>query len=81
MREWGRSPGQQHRHDQESALLANPVEIQRHLKGVSYPATREDLLEATRSEDAPPEVLESFESLPEGEEFDGPDDVMEALED
>jgi hypothetical protein len=33
-----------------------------------------------RAEDAPPEVLEALESLPDDEEFDGPDQVMEALE-
>jgi hypothetical protein len=61
-------------------LLANPTEIQRHLKGVDYPADSDELLDVARAEDAPPEVLEALESLPDDEEFDGPDQVMEALE-
>lgn len=61
-------------------MLANPIDIQRHLKGVDYPADREELLETARSEDAPPDVVEALESLPEDEEFDGPDQVMEAIE-
>jgi hypothetical protein len=61
-------------------LLANPIDIQRHLIGVDYPADREELLETARSEEAPPEVVEALESLPEDEEFDGPDQVMEAIE-
>jgi hypothetical protein len=61
-------------------LLANPTDIQRHLKGVDYPADREELLEVARSEEAPPEVVEALESLPDDEEFDGPDQVMEAID-
>ena len=61
-------------------MLASPIDIQRHLKGVDYPADREELLETARSADAPPEVLEALESLPEDEEFEGPDDVMSAIE-
>ena len=62
-------------------MSANPIEIQRHLKGVDYPADRSELLDTARSENAPPEVVEALESLPEDEEFEGPDDVMEAVED
>jgi hypothetical protein len=62
-------------------LSANPIEIQRHLKGVDYPADRSELLDTARSENAPPEVVEALESLPEDEEYEGPDDVMEAVED
>lgn len=61
-------------------MMVNPIEVQRHLKGVSYPATREELLDAAREEDAPPEVEEVLEGLPEEERFDGPDEVMEAIE-
>lgn len=61
-------------------MLANPTDIQRHLKGVDYPADREELLEVARSEEAPPEVVEALESLPDDEEFDGPDQVMEAID-
>jgi hypothetical protein len=61
-------------------MSVNPIEVQRHLKDVSYPATREELLEAARSEDAPPDVEEALEALPEDSQFDGPDEVMEAIE-
>lgn len=61
-------------------MTVNPIEVQRHLKGVSYPATREELLEAARDEDAPPDVEEALEALPEDERFDGPDEVVEAIE-
>jgi hypothetical protein len=61
-------------------MTVNPVEVQRHLKGVMYPATRDELLEAAREEDAPPEVEEALEALPQEEQFDGPEEVMEAIE-
>jgi hypothetical protein len=61
-------------------MTVNPIDVQRHLKGVAYPATREELLEAAREEDAPTEVEEALEGLPEEEQFDGPDEVMEAIE-
>ena len=63
-----------------TTLLANPIEIQRHLKGVDYPAERDELLEVARGENAPQDVIEALESLPEDEEFDGPDQVMRAIE-
>jgi hypothetical protein len=68
------------KYSEELELLANPTDIQRHLKGVDYPADREELLDAASSEGAPPEVLEALESLPEDEEFDGPDQVMEEIQ-
>jgi hypothetical protein len=61
-------------------VLANPIEIQRHLKGVDYPADRSELVETARDEEAPPQVVEALESLPEDAEFEGPDQVMEAIE-
>jgi uncharacterized protein DUF2795 len=61
-------------------MTVDPIEVQRHLKGVAYPATRDELLEVAREEDAPPEVEEALEELPEEERFDGPDEVMEAIE-
>ena len=61
-------------------MPASRTDIQRHLRGVDYPADRDELLDAASSEEAPPEVLEDLESLPEGEEFDGPDEVMQAIE-
>jgi hypothetical protein len=60
-------------------MAANPIDIQRHLKGVDYPADRDELVDAARSQDAPPEVIEALERLPEDREVDGPDEVMEEL--
>jgi len=56
----------------------NPIEVQTHLKGVDYPASKADIVSAAESNDAPQEVIEALQQM-DGDQFDGPDDVMEAL--
>lgn len=58
--------------------MANPVTVQRYLKGVEYPADRDDLLAAAEANDAPDEVVEAIEALEE-QLYDGPDEVAEGL--
>lgn len=55
----------------------SPSNVQTYLKGVQYPANKQDLLEAARSNEAPSEVIEIIEDLDE-EEYGGPQDVMKA---
>jgi hypothetical protein len=56
----------------------NPIEVQRHLAGVDYPASKDELIAAAEANDAPQEIVEALQQM-DGSEFDGPDDVMEAL--
>ncbi|MBV9197970.1 MAG: DUF2795 domain-containing protein [Solirubrobacterales bacterium] len=56
----------------------NPIEVQKHLKGISYPASREELVETAERNDAPEEIVEELRSLG-AERFDGPDNVQAAL--
>jgi Protein of unknown function (DUF2795) len=56
----------------------NPIEVQKHLSGVSYPATKDELIAAAEENDAPQEVIEALQEM-DGEQFDGPDEVQEAL--
>lgn len=56
----------------------NPIEVQKYLKGVDYPASRDDLVSAAEGNGAPGDLVESIRSLSR-DEFDGPDDVMEAF--
>lgn len=60
--------------------MANPVSVQKYLKGVEYPADRDDLLAAAEEHDAPEEVIEALEAL-EDQSYDGPDEVAEGLGD
>lgn len=56
----------------------NPIELQKHLKGVSYPATKDDLVSTAKGNDAPGEIVNALEGM-DGTEYSGPDDVMRAL--
>jgi hypothetical protein len=60
------------------AMKANPIEVQKHLKGMEYPASRDELVQAAEDNDAPEDIVDALRGLPE-QEYDGPDDVMEAL--
>ena len=55
----------------------SPSNVQSYLAGVSYPATKQALLERARQNDAPREILQILEGFDE-ENFGGPQDVMKA---
>ena len=55
----------------------SPSNVQSYLAGVSYPATKQALLERARQNVAPREILRILEGFEE-ENFGGPQDVMKA---
>jgi hypothetical protein len=59
-------------------MQVNPIEVQKHLKGMSYPATKDDVVSTAEQNGADDEVVTQLRGLDE-EEFSGPDDVMRAL--
>lgn len=54
-----------------------PNKIQQHLKGVSYPAGKNDLVSKAKQNQAPDIVMEVLNRLPE-KEYGGPQEVMKA---
>lgn len=56
----------------------NPIQIQKFLKGVDYPASKEVLIENARKMGADENVCASLEQLPD-QDYDAPVDVSEAL--
>jgi hypothetical protein len=56
----------------------NPIEVQKHLGGVDYPATKDDVVATAESNGAPQEIIEALQRT-DATQFDGPDDVMAAL--
>jgi hypothetical protein len=56
----------------------NPIELQKHLKGVDYPASKDDLVSAAESNGAPDEVVDALRST-DKDRFDGPTAVQSAL--
>lgn len=57
----------------------NPVSIQKFLKGVDYPATKDDLIDRAEENGADDDVLDVLEQLPDDEEFETPADVNKAI--
>ncbi|MBD2453327.1 DUF2795 domain-containing protein [Nostoc sp. FACHB-87] len=58
---------------------ANPVEIQKHLKGIDYPASKQELVQHAQKQGADRKVLSLLEQLPDNEEFENPTDVNKAI--
>ena len=55
----------------------NPIQLQKCLGGVNYPASKEELVKHARSSGADNTVLEHLEALPE-RTFTGPDQVSKS---
>jgi hypothetical protein len=60
--------------------MAQPefIEVQKFLGGVSYPASKTDLIEHARGKQASQDVLKALEDMPDGE-YDGPDKVSQSI--
>lgn len=53
----------------------SPSNVEKYLKGVEYPATKQDLLEQARGNDVPREIIDILERI-DMEQFGGAQDVM-----
>ncbi|MFG1695587.1 DUF2795 domain-containing protein [Nonomuraea sp. NPDC049309] len=56
----------------------NPIDLQKHLSGVDYPASKQDLIKAAREQNASEDILKALESMPD-REYDGPNAVSQAI--
>jgi hypothetical protein len=54
----------------------NPIQMQKFLSGVNYPASKEDLVEHARKQGADEAMLRKLESIPD-REYDGPNAVSQ----
>ena len=55
-----------------------PIELQKYLGGVDYPASRDDLVAAARDNGAPDDLVSALESSGT-DSFDSPTDVSKAV--
>ena len=58
--------------------LADFIKVYRFLRGIRYPATKQQLMDQARSNHADEEALSSLREMPEGE-YSGPDDVSRII--
>ena len=59
-------------------MSVNPIQLQKYLGGVDYPARKDDLVRRAEEQGADDRVLDTLRSLPR-EEFNSPNDVSEAI--
>jgi hypothetical protein len=56
----------------------NPIQLQKHLKGMDYPASKENLIQHAKKNGADQDVCSVLEQLPD-EEYETPADVSKAV--
>lgn len=56
----------------------NPIQLQKHLKGVDYPASKENLINHAKQNGADEDALSALEQLPD-EKYETPTDVSKAV--
>ena len=56
----------------------SPITVQKHLKGASYPASKQDLVTRARTNHAPDDLVERIRMLPE-HTYATPAEVMRAF--
>lgn len=61
-----------------SGKRISPVQLQKHLKGASYPASKDDLVRKAQDNNASDDIVEKIKELP-ASSFGSPKDVMKAL--
>jgi hypothetical protein len=59
-------------------MAVNPIQLQKYLSGIDYPANKRDLVERARQQGADENVVRTLENLPR-DEFNSPNDVSEAV--
>ncbi|HEX6482703.1 MAG TPA: DUF2795 domain-containing protein [Ktedonobacteraceae bacterium] len=56
----------------------NPIQLEKYLKGVDYPANKNDLIKRAQQNGADQQVLETLKQLPD-RSFEGPAGVSKAI--
>jgi hypothetical protein len=65
---------------EEFMAKINPIELQKSLKGVDYPASKEDVIKAAEKNGANDEIMDALQNLSD-DSFEKPTDVTKALSD
>lgn len=64
--------------DMTASGHVNPIQVQKFLGGVDYPASKQDLINKAKEEKADDNVLQTLQSMP-GDNFNSVKDVAEAI--
>lgn len=63
---------------QTKTHTTSPIHVEQYLKGMNYPARKEDLLQCAKKNNAPQKVLDQIQNLGTGE-YHSPIDVSKAF--
>ncbi|GGK99150.1 hypothetical protein JOE58_002879 [Curtobacterium luteum] len=58
----------------------DPIEIQKYLSGIDYPASKDDIVATAEREGATGDALDALKDIPDGE-YDAPTAVSSAISD
>ncbi|OKH61092.1 DUF2795 domain-containing protein [Scytonema sp. HK-05] len=58
----------------------NPIQLQKHLKGVDYPASKEQLIQHAQKQGADDNAISALQQIPD-QEYETPTDVSAAVGD
>ena len=61
-------------------MAVNPIQLEKYLKGVNYPASKNDLIKQAQQNGADQNVLDTLKQLPD-RNFDGPTGISKAIGD
>jgi hypothetical protein len=53
----------------------SPIELQKHLKGMDYPASKDAIVDHAKSHDAPKEIMDRLQTIAD-RQYDGPNAVV-----
>jgi hypothetical protein len=56
----------------------NPIEAQKYVKGMDYPASKQDVIDHAKSNGAPEQMIDDLESHDQ-DRFDNPGEVQKAF--
>ena len=57
---------------------ANPIQVQKFLSGMDYPASKDEIVKHAKSKGADENIMDTLEQLPE-EDYETPADVSKAI--
>ncbi len=61
-------------------MTVNPIQVQKFLGGIDYPARKDDLIKRAQKSGADQNVMNTLKSLPR-DKFNSPNDISEAIGD
>ena len=59
---------------------SSPMDVLKYLKGVKYPASKAELMEAAQTNSAPEDVIAVLDTLEDDAQFENAEEVNDALE-